>query len=445
MKRIILMTLALFTALTGISYAQSRGSYFFENSLLRSKLNPAFAPKTSYATMPAIGSFSTDIASNVGLSTFVYPEGDKSYLFLNDRVPSDTFLSKLPSRADPYLQERLESDLFGAGMRIGQDGFATVGISLVESGGVTLSGDMLRFAKTGSSGNGLDITGAGDVQMAGYAALSLGYSHDLHTIVEGLRAGIRLKLLVGLAAARFTLDRMGLQYGETNVSARTHGNGALAGIGYNSDGGFSLSGIGLGNMGAAADLGVSYRFPLTGWVEGIELSASVCDLGTIRFGRSVTALSLDRSFSFSGIHDFGGDIKAEFEQVIGEARQLFSFETREGEPFSFGLSPSIHAGASAFFLQGKGHAGLLYYHTVGRSNLMAACGYTPFPWLNLGINWTFIGPANRFGFYSEVIPRKYLGLFFGMESASWQWNSSHIPIRNFTETFTFGLNVLFGD
>lgn len=98
--------------------AQSRGGYFFENSLLRSKLNPAFAPNTNYASFPGVGSLHVETASNVGLKNFVFPEGNVNYLFLNDAVPADQFLSQLPRR-DPYLQEQVESDVFGFGMKMG--------------------------------------------------------------------------------------------------------------------------------------------------------------------------------------------------------------------------------------------------------------------------------------------------------------------------------------
>ena len=74
---------------------------------------------------------------------------------------------------------------------------------------------------------------------------------------------------------------------------------------------------------------------------------------------------------------------------------------------------------------------------------MVAGGYSPKEWLNLGVNWTFIGPANRLGFYAEFIPKKYVGLFLGMERASLTSNSKHMPVRNFSESMAFGVNILF--
>lgn len=443
MKRIFWMTVLLLVVSVATAPAQSRGSYFFENSLLRSKLNPAFAPKNDYASFFGAGSFSVDMAGNVGLKNFLYPDGDVNHLFLSDAVPAEKFLSDLPA-ADPYLRKRVESDLCGFGMKMGRDGYATLSLSVVDDGSYVLPGDLLRYAKAGSGAAQGPFEG-GSAELAGYAALAAGYSHDLSSIAEGLRAGVRVKLLLGLAAGSFAFERIGMQFSPDQVSAVVRGTGATSGIGYTPDNGISISRPGLHSMGAAFDFGASYRIPMDGpWtLSGIELSASVCDLGGLRYSHGVSSLSLDHQFEFSGIDDISGDLKAGFEKAVEDLMAFSHVDASNGEPFVHWLSPSIHAGASAHLWQDKANAGLLYYHSVGHSNLMAAGGFSPFEWLNLGFSWTFLGPANRFGFYAEFIPRKYVGVFFGTERASLSANSSHIPVRNFTESMALGLNILF--
>ena len=444
MKRLVWMILLPLTVLSVTASAQSRGSYFFENSLLRSKLNPAFAPKTDYASLPGVGSLSVDVASNVGLKNFIFPQGDANYLFLSDAVSADAFLSELPGR-DPYLQERVESDLFNFGMKMGRNGFATLTLSLVQDGDVVLSGDLLRFAKTGSSAV-QGIFEGGSAELAGYAALAAGYSHDLGSLVPGLRAGVRVQLLFGLAGGHFAVDRIGFQSSPDQISATVHGTGALSGVGYEPAEGITRARSGPRSQGAAIDLGASYRIPMDGpmTLSGIELSASVCNLGGVRYRRGVSTLSLDHQFTFSGIGDLSGDIQAEFERTIDDVMAFTHIDTSNGEPFFHRLPASIHIGASAYLWQDKANVGLLYYHTVQHSNMMVSGGISPVKWLNLGVNWTFLGPANRLGFYAEFIPRKYLGLFLGMERASLLSNASHIPVRNFTESLAFGVNILFG-
>ena len=442
MKRLVWIILLLATGVT--ASAQSRGSYFFENSLLRSKLNPAFAPKSDYASFPGVGSLSVDMASNVGLKNFLFPQGEANYLFLSDAVPAETFLSELPG-SDPYLQEKVASDLFDFGMKMGRDGYATLSLSLVQNGGAVVSADLLRFAKAGSSAV-QGVMDGGSVDMAGYASLAAGYSQDLSPYVKGLRAGVRVQLLFGLAAGQFTIDRIGLQSAPDQLSATVHGNGVLAGISYDADEGFSRARPGPLSRGVAIDFGASYRIPMDGpWtLSGIELSASVCDLGGLRYRSGVSSLSLDHEFSFSGIQDLSGDIRAEFERTIDEVMAFTRIDTAAGGPFYHALPTSVHIGAAAHLWQDKANAGLLYYHAVGHDNVMLSGGISPQPWLNLGVNWTFLGPANRLGFYAEFIPKKYVGVFLGMERASLSSNDSHLPIGNFTESLAFGVNVLFG-
>lgn len=424
--------------------AQSRGSYFFDNSLLRSKLNPAFAPRTNYASFPVAGSFNVDMVSNVGLKNFIFPAGDANSLYLNEAVPAETFLSGLPRR-DPYLQERLESDLFGFGMKMGRDGYATLSLSLVEDGQISLTNDLLRFTKTGSSSQ--QFFAGGFAEMAGYAALAAGYSHDMSSLLEGLHVGARVKLLFGLAAGHMSIDRMGMQSDQDQLSASLHGTGAISGIEYLSADGISLSRLGLRGFGAAIDLGASYWLPIEGplTLSGVELSASICDLGGLSYRNNVSSLMLNHELSFSGVTDFTGDMDAGFKELFRDLNTFTQMESSEGAPFAYNLPVSIHAGATARLWQDKANVGLLYYHTLRHSNLMLAGGISPVQWLNLGINWTFLGPANRVGFFAEFIPKKYMGLFLSMERASLRSNSSHIPVRNFSQSISFGLNVLFGE
>ena len=445
MKRTLLSIFALLV-LPILAAAQSHGSYFFENSLLRSKLNAAFAPQVTYISVPVLGSVGFDAASNVGLSNFIYQYRGKPYLFLNDNISADTFFGQLPAR-DPYVAERIETDLLGGGMRWGEHGYATVSLSVVECGQALVPDALLRFAKTGRDGqtSAWEVGGL-QARLYGYTSLAAGYSHDLGSLVKGLHVGGRVKLLVGLAAADIDIDRISVQMNEERFAVASHGIGHLSGINYAAEGGFRLGGFGLRGIGAAIDLGVEYRLPLDGFFGGVNLSASVNDLGLIGYNRSLQQLTTDRSFVFTGFNGLGGEaLQEQIDQLSSDLEALTRFDVAEGKAFTQLLSPSIYAGAEVPFLLELFQVGVLYYHTVGRDNLMASLGVTPFEWLNLGANWTFLGPASRFGFFAEFIPRKYVGVFFGMERASFKRNSAHLGVGNFTDSFSFGLNVLLGD
>lgn len=448
MKRSLLSTILLL-ALPVLLAAQSRGSYFFENSLLRHKLNPAFAPQTCYISVPVLGSSSVDAASNVGLGNFIFQYHNKPYTFLNEHIDAKTFLNKLPRR-DPYVTERIETDLLGAGMPVGGNGYATVSLSLVENGKLVVPSSLLRFAKLGRTGGeeAWDLEGPLG-RLYGYVSLAAGYSHDLDWLVEGLRVGGRVKLLLGVTAVQAGIDKLSVRMEENLFSVNTLGSGRLSGFGYQAaDNAFRWQGFGLRGLGTAIDLGAEYGLPLDGFFDGINFSASVNDLGFIWFNRKLLDASTQGAFSFSGFENLGdSDIQKDIDALADELGNLIRPDVSQGRSFVQALTPSIYVGADApFYVYAfRMHAGLLYYRTVGRDNLMASYGISPFEWLNLGINWTFLGPAGRFGFYAEFIPQKYVSVFFGMERAGYRRNSDHLAIRNFTDSFSFGLNVLLGD
>lgn len=454
MKR-YLLSAVLLLSLPVLLAAQSRGSYFFENSLLRSKLNAAFAPQTRYISVPVLGSAAVDIASNVGLDNFVFPYHNKNYTFLNDHISAETFFSKLPDK-NPYVTARIETDLLGGGMFVGENDYVTVSLSVVGSGSAALSKDLLRFAKLGRTADAQQWDMAGlQGSLYRYASLAAGYSHDLGSLVEGLRVGGRVHLLIGLSAAQVDLDRISVRMDENLFSVKLDGVGRLSGYEYLLQDDFrwkslskrriAVGDLGLRGIGTAIDLGVEYRLPLDGFFESVNLSASVNDLGFIWFNRKIKDLTFDGSYAFSGFENLSlSGLSAQIDKEIEELKGLARPDVSEGRSLFQTLSPSIYAGADLPFnvFAFRMHAGLLYYRTLGRNNLMASYGLSPFEWLNLGVNWTFLGPAGRFGFYAEFIPYKYVGLFFGMERAGFRRNSDHLALRNFTDSFSFGINVL---
>ncbi|MBQ2599397.1 MAG: hypothetical protein II580_06955, partial [Bacteroidales bacterium] len=203
MKRHILSVAVLLLACTLVSAQSLRGSYFFETSPQRGKMNAAFAPQVNYVSVPLLGAVGIETWSNAGLGQFVFPAGGSLKTFMHPDVSADSFLSALPD-GDPYLKERLEMDLLGGGFRLGANGYASIGVSVLEDGSALVPKEFLRFAKLGENGS---YPGP-QVSARIYGALSLGYSHDLGDLVEGLRVGGRVKLLSGLYAGDIDLRKI---------------------------------------------------------------------------------------------------------------------------------------------------------------------------------------------------------------------------------------------
>ena len=90
MKRYILTVLAALLVFSSLASAQAlRGSYFFETSLMRGKMNAAFAPQNNYVSLPLLGSVASDSWSNVGLRQFVFPSGNEVRTFMLEGVSAE--------------------------------------------------------------------------------------------------------------------------------------------------------------------------------------------------------------------------------------------------------------------------------------------------------------------------------------------------------------------
>lgn len=444
MKRYCLTSLLALLAFATLAPAQPlRGSYFFENSLLRSRLNPAFAPRNDlFVSVPLAGYADAEILSNVGLGNFLFPIGDKTYTFLSDKVDEASFYGRLPQK-DPYLTARFETELLGGGYRLSDKLFLTAGLSVSGYGQADIPQELLRFAKTGRSGSTRSWS-IRDMQVSflTYTTLSAGCSYDLGEWVPGLRVGGRLRLMTGLRSAVASLHRLDIRMDDDRFAAASAGVIDLAGFSYTPDGGFASEGFRLRGFGAAIDLGAEYRLRFDGFFNGLNLSASAGNLGKISFGNT-TRLTTGGEASFEGFHDIGADLDfaAALKQVTDDFTGLVTPENAGTTDLRHVLGPEIHVGAEAPFLDEMLSAGLLYSRSMYQNHLAVSLNATPLEWLNLSTSYTF-GPVGRMGFYAEYIPQKYVGFFIGFEKASFKTNRNLLGVKNFTESLCLGLNVL---
>ena len=441
MKRYLLTALAAMLALSTLASAQMlRGSYFFETSLMRGKMNAAFAPQNNYVSVPLLGSAGSETWSNVGLRHFVFPSGTTNRTFMHESVPADTFLGQLPAE-DPYLKSRFEMDVLGAGFQLGAKGFVTVSLSAAGTLDAVVPNEFLQFAKTGVDGSYPGPMASGQV----YGVLSAGYSHDLSDLVDGLRIGGRIKLLSGIYAGDVDIQKLAVRIQEDEVAVSTAGGGYLVGMTWN-DKKFKVGNFGLRGFGFAVDLGFEYRLKLDGFINGVNISASVNDLGRLGFKKDVSVLSSGASASYTGFQGIGEgyDLKTNLQRVVDDFGRLADISSSPAAGYDGVLTPSIYAGLEVPFLDEMMSVGALYYRVAGFDHVMASYNLSPFRWLNLSVNGTFLGARNTYGFYAEFIPKKWVGVFFGMEKASLKTNKQHIPIDNFTESACLGVNVVFG-
>ncbi|MBR5019822.1 MAG: hypothetical protein IKX53_09345 [Bacteroidales bacterium] len=454
-KQIFAVALVLLSFASALSAQSLRGSYFFETSLQRGKLNAAFAPQNNfYVSIPLLGSVGNDACSNIGLGNFIFPNGNASYTFMHENVPAETFLGKLPE-TDPYLRTRTELDLLGGGFKVGQYGYATVAVSAAVESETIIPNEFLYFAKTGKNGS---YPGP-KVKANSYGILSLGYSHDLSALVEGLRIGGRVKLLGGLYAGDLDFNQMSVHLpGETadvtdnpvvlsgpdNLTVSTDGGGYLAGLKWADKNIRPVEGKSLNGFGVAVDLGFEYRLKFDGFISGINVSASVNNLGTMRYDKNVSLLLTGATATYTGFGEISADadFKTTLDQVVADFSRLADVSTSPVEHYQPVITPSYYAGLEIPFFNEMFSAGVLYYKAMGFDNLMVSANVSPVSWLNIGLNGNFLGAADTYGFYAEFIPKKWVGIFCGMDFSSLKTNRNYIPIENCTQSACLGINFV---
>ena len=123
MRKIFAVILAV-TAAAAL-YGQNKTSYFVRNSTQSHNFNAAFVPEQGYVGFPLLSNIDLGLATNLGLSNFLYnmPDGSTG-LFLNEAVSSEEFLSGL--RKNNPVNLGFSYSLINAGWFTGKSSFWTL-------------------------------------------------------------------------------------------------------------------------------------------------------------------------------------------------------------------------------------------------------------------------------------------------------------------------------
>jgi len=204
----------------------------------------------------------------------------------------------------------------GVGFSLGKDGYVFFDINERIDGNIVLPGDLFKLALKGNEefvGSKIDLSSLrGDIKY--YREFGLGYSRN---ITDKLRIGIKGKLLFGIAAASIDNKSLGITVNEdyshtldANLAVNMSGpvnvymdsKNNIDSIKFDDNRFKTRSGItdffsGKKNMGLGMDIGATYDL-----TDRIVVSASITDLGFIRWKKDVTNLTAKNQFEFSGLN-----------------------------------------------------------------------------------------------------------------------------------------------
>ncbi len=436
-----------------------KGSYFLDNSLTRNKMNPAFAPNTGYWQIPVLGNLNVGVLSNMQVQDFIYPVDGQLYTFLNKNVSVKDFERSLPNK--PHLDIATDLNLINLGFYTGKS-FWTIDMGMRVNADINLPADLFLFMKKGSGTTGHYNIGTIKANVAASAYASLGWSRDFYNLLPGLRLGARARVIAPAAYLGLNLNDVSLSTSADKWTINAEGtlDAAMKGlILTDSEGNLAPdiepSNLGLAGFGFSFDFGAEYRMELDGFINGVDFSAAVTDLGVINYGADAV-----QTFTTKGSMDWEGmDISLEEGAMDGamdglkdELMNLIDIqEVKDGGALARSAMPNIYLGAEMPFLNRKMSVGALYSmrgsYSGFRNELTLSYNLNPAKWFQAGVNYSFLNVAKTLGWIIELTPRSgpslYLGSDYTFLSLARMPDNVGVPVLPMSLRFNFNFGIAF--
>ncbi|MDR1417446.1 MAG: DUF5723 family protein, partial [Prevotellaceae bacterium] len=443
MKYFILFITFFLAAISVKVHAQLNPTLYHMKDLpLNSQLNPAFQPRNGsiYVGFPGL----TSLAPNLMLSGGGLTLGN-AYLKPN--------YGAIVRGAGDFSTAMVgyEHNLINVGYMFKNMYFTFDSkLKLNVEGRIPKDLERLMWYGNGDStilGSALNLKGLG-VSALGYGEISLGVSVE---VAKNAFLGAKVKYLQGI-----TYMNVGLDEGSSfKTDATTYGITVglnpsiyLSGLPVTlpQDSVFSLDnlispGLGsykfnTGSRGVAFDLGGSWDLP---WVKGLNVSASILDVGFISWsGHKVAPANPNSSISFDGISlsASGSDFTS---GLLDSIKQKTEVTYTSGSERRW-LSPTVYAGATYDVLKYLNVGALFGYRfsQYESSPLVALSANTQGLPVNLSATYSYYNRNSNLG----------VGLLIGRKIVQWHIIADNLLAVNYKTAqnvnFRMGVNFLFG-
>lgn len=458
MKKYILSSLLVMLLPFALCGQALRGSYFMDSSIQRVKLNPSFAPKTNYFTIPVVGDLSINVDSNLGAQNFLFPKNGVLYTYLNQNVTSAEFKSLLPEL--PHIQFDFNTDLLGTGFYLGKRSFLTIDVGLKTDVKMNIPSQFFIFFKDGMTSpeqvyNFKDFAISENV----YAQLSVGYRRDMSDLVPGLSVGMKVKALAGVSKMDVRINDAEIFMSSDKLEVKAEAEGTMYGkfveyvepVNDGENGKFKInpSELAPSGWGVAVDLGAEYKLKFDNpIVNGVNFSASVVDLGAIFYSEdAVTTLTSGGHSSFKGFQGISTDF--DFSHALKNITQDFLSladlqKVQGGKSGTASLINKAFAGVEVPFINNLMSVGLLYSYMYGFSDLTASYNLKVANIFNVGVNYSFLNTTKSFGCILEFVPRNGVAIFLGSDYVSFNYTPQGIPVDKALINAKLGIQATFG-
>lgn len=477
LTKVVLSTALILASATGAFAQQNfRTAYFIDGYAQRYKFNPAFAYERNFVSL-ALANTNASFESNASLSSMIaIPKDLKAQSFMSAEFPMESFMSKLNDVNK--LNAGVGVDLLTAGFWTGKI-FHTIDLSVRGDMSVSIPKDVLQMMKNCASGQEFKV---GDVNGAFSAWLEAGYGIS-GEVYDGVRLGARVKFLA--AAGRMDMSSHNTVLTPDGVNKwtvtsenemHTYFPGGMRFVTHGEHGDVTPGNpiydfVKFKDMQKPASTGeyfkkipgygMSVDFGLSAdFAEYFNISASVSDLGFIKWGRHRAAYNPSTPWTFTG---FDGNLPAEkslkdqFSDINDMLDECYAFvydDGCKGENYLAAKIELLTVNANLGFrakmpFYDRLSLGLLgtYRHNnyvqmyEGRFNATVS----PLDWLDLAVDYAYSNFGHSAGFAANF-HCKGINVFFGTDSLIPIFAMKKgIPQSKTNTNLTFGVNVAFGD
>ncbi|MBQ8673773.1 MAG: hypothetical protein IJ511_06975 [Bacteroides sp.] len=452
MKACMTLLVSLFTA--NAAHAQFlRTSYFMEGTHYRMQLNPALTPGRGYINLPVVGSFNATVnSSSLGFQDVcdIIDNSDGSDYFL-----SRDFRNRLENTNN--LNVNFSTDILSAGWYKGKN-FWSFNIGLRTDVGASIPRSMFDFMydmdQTNwdnplSYANINESVGQQKLNINSYTEIGIGWARDINS---RLKVGAKVKALLGIGNLELQIDQIKVNSNISGISSDTdwsnltlqqlqnvRGNASVSvdatlessfkglvleenEMGYIDEFDVDTDELGLAGYGAAIDLGVSYKL-----LKNLTLSASVLDLGFIKWDKSSTTIARAGMHADYDLTNSGQ--REEFVEMVSSGEVLnydmlkLERETGTAKSRTSKLTSTVVVGAEYALLKNWLVLGALYTGRFAEpktlNELTFSANIRPKNYFNLAASYSVLqGAGKTFGVAMKLGPL-FVGtdyMFFGEDT-----------------------------
>ena len=451
MKKIKYIALLLCTMFAMDGTAQTaKSAYFLDGTFYNYQLNPAMKAERGFFSL-ALGNLSIATNGNVGLSHFLYPQGDNLTTFMSGTVGQEEFLGQLPQQI--RLGMDIDETLMALGFRM-LGGYTTLSLSVHANTSMTLPKGFFEFAKKGLQDQYFNFSGI-NMNTMSYAAATLGYSRELF---EGFRLGVNLKYLMGIAYADATFDKFNIELSEDRwyLEGHAQAQAALGSEVYFENNKNKLEDLQMGPFapaasGFAVDLGVMYD--MKKFVPGLTVSASLLDLGSINWQYMMSVENNDEAICWEGLTDatiknMGVALEDELEKLGDKAEKMMEFKVNDIHSETTKLDATMYLGAeynmpfykplSIAMLYGK-----RFSTYAGWDEVRGYVNIAPLKWFEASANVGYSTFGTSWGWMLNFHPAG-INLFVGSDYMISKVTPQYIPVNNLNSHITLGISLALG-